>query len=71
MLKILEICCHGYDLITTPERSTRIHDSTNSETATEWFSLNYNHALKLQPKVKVHINYWLLFCKHNGTLKYH
>ena len=36
LLKMIRICCHGYDLITTPEGPTRIQDSANSKTATHW-----------------------------------
>ena len=38
---------------------TRIHHSTNLETAIQWCSLKYNRALKSHPNVKVHMNYRL------------
>ena len=27
-----------------------------------------NHALKSHPNVKVHTNYWVLFCKQDGKI---
>ena len=64
------ILFYGCVQIPTWEQITRIHHSTNSKTGIQWCSLKYNHALKLHPDVRVHINYRLLFCDPKRTFWY-
>ena len=61
------IYCHGYVLTATSEGTTCFHDSTELETVVLWCLVKYNCALKSHSNVKIHINYRLSFCKHNGT----
>ena len=61
----------SHELITISEGPTWIYHSKNSETAKHRCSLKHNHSLKSQPNIKLHINYRLLFCQYNWSLKYH
>ena len=64
------IFCHSHNLYITSKRQTCIqHTSKKSETDFQWWSLKYDLALKSHPNAKVHINYMLLFCKHNWSFE--